>query len=78
MDGWNGSAGGGDLVTALLDASGELPILRTDPQDPDDEENTLATALFELRDGRLSLRVYDRGPEAVLKLDIRGGDQAGP
>ncbi|CAM4117187.1 Predicted choloylglycine hydrolase [Bordetella pseudohinzii] len=77
MDGWSGSAGGGDLVTALLDASGELPILRTDPQDPD-EENTLATALFELRDGRLSLRVYDRGPEAVLKLDIRGGDQAGP
>ena len=42
---------------------GALPILRTDRRDPDGE-NTLATAVFEIGDGEVTLRVYDRKPRA--------------
>lgn len=69
MDAWSGTAGGGDLVGVLLDEAGELPILRCAANDPD-EENTLATALFELREGTVNLRIYDRKPEVVLKATL--------
>ncbi len=59
VDAWSADTVGQDLVTALLDTQGDLPILRCDKNDPD-EENTLATALFEMRDGQVTLRVYDR------------------
>lgn len=41
--------------------AGALPILRSARDDPD-EENTLATALFELNldDGSVQLKVFDR------------------
>jgi hypothetical protein len=47
---------------ALLDvlhdrAPSGLPIYRDDPRDPDDE-NTLATALFEIGDAGVSMKVY--------------------
>jgi hypothetical protein len=47
---------------ALLDvlhdrAPSGLPIYRDDPLDPDDE-NTLATALFEIGDAGVSMKVY--------------------
>lgn len=51
--------------TALLDvlqdrAPSGLPIYRDDPLDPDDE-NTLATALFELNSAGVSMQVYRQG-----------------
>jgi hypothetical protein len=46
------------LVQMLHDkAPAGLPIYREDPNDPDDE-NTLATALFEIRDDGVALRVH--------------------
>ncbi|MFM0085911.1 C45 family autoproteolytic acyltransferase/hydrolase [Paraburkholderia sediminicola] len=51
--------------TTLLDvlqdrAAGGLPIYRDDPLDPDDE-NTLATALFEIGNADVSMKVYRQG-----------------
>ncbi|BCF99910.1 peptidase C45 [Paraburkholderia sp. PGU19] len=49
---------GDALVDMLHDkAPAGLPIYRDDPRDPDDE-NTLATALFQLRDDGVALRVH--------------------
>lgn len=49
-----------DPLAILRDTGGPgLPIRRDDPDDPDDE-NTLATAVFELDDPVLAWRVYDR------------------
>ncbi|REE22043.1 acyl-CoA:6-aminopenicillanic acid acyl transferase [Paraburkholderia sp. BL27I4N3] len=50
---------------ALLDvlhdrAPSGLPIYRDDPRDPDDE-NTLATALFDIGDAGVSMKVYRQG-----------------
>lgn len=59
---WPEDAGGQQVVDALFDTHGPLPVLRTDPDDPDDE-NTLATALFEIayRDGSfVKLKIFDR------------------
>ncbi|PQV54953.1 C45 family peptidase [Paraburkholderia sp. BL21I4N1] len=52
-------------AAALLDvlhdrAPSGLPIYRDDPLDPDDE-NTLATALFEIGDGGVWMKVYQQG-----------------
>ena len=41
-------------------------LLRASPDDPDDE-NTLATAVFEIRDD-VTLRVYDRKNKAEITL----------
>lgn len=52
-----------DLVplTLLRDRdNAALPIYREQPDDPDDE-NTLATAVFEIAPDRVAWRVYDRG-----------------
>ena len=54
---------------ALLDTEGKLPILRTGKDDPDDE-NTLATAMFEITDEAVVLRVYDRKARADIALDV--------
>ena len=35
-----------------------------------DGENTLATAVFEIGDGEVTLRVYDRKPRAEIALDV--------
>ncbi|OZI75235.1 peptidase C45 [Bordetella genomosp. 12] len=75
MDAWHGTATGADLVKVLLDTHGELPILRCDPQDPD-EENTLATALFALRAGSLTLAIHDRSPHALTTLTLCGDADA--
>ncbi|CAG9215820.1 Peptidase C45 [Paraburkholderia sabiae] len=49
---------GDTFVDMLHDkAPAGLPIYRDDPHDPDDE-NTLATALFQLRDDGVALRVH--------------------
>lgn len=49
----------GDALVDMLHDKGPtgLPIYRDDPRDPDGE-NTLATALFQLRDDGVALRVY--------------------
>ncbi|AIT28289.1 peptidase C45 [Bordetella holmesii] len=75
LDAWRGSASGTDLVAALLDSTGSLPLLRTDPNDPD-EENTLATALFALAEGNVTLSLYDRCPTSMLTLTISGTDDS--
>lgn len=69
VDGWSPATGGAELLAALHDASGDLPILRTAKDDPDDE-NTLATAIFEIRDDEVTLRVYDRKTRADIALDV--------
>ncbi|QQC65861.1 C45 family autoproteolytic acyltransferase/hydolase [Paraburkholderia ginsengisoli] len=49
------------LLDVLQDrAPSGLPIYRDDPLDPDDE-NTLATALFEIGDDGVSMKVYRQG-----------------
>lgn len=53
-----------DLRAALLDRSDpELPVFRTDPDDPDDEI-TLACAVFELSRDAVTMRVFDREESA--------------
>ncbi|EHK67126.1 C45 family autoproteolytic acyltransferase/hydolase [Achromobacter arsenitoxydans] len=69
VDGWSADSGSADMLAALLDTEGALPILRTARDDPDDE-NTLATAIFEIRDGEVVLRVYDRKTRADIALDV--------
>ena len=69
VDGWSGDTGRDDLLAALHDTQGELPILRTAPDDPDDE-NTLATAVFEIQENEVTLRVYDRKAKADIVLDV--------
>ena len=56
-------------AVVLLHTLGALPILRTDAKDPDGE-NTLATAVFEIRDDDVALRVYDRRDKADIALDV--------
>lgn len=54
-------AGGLDCLTILRDGSGEgLPIRRDDPSDPDNE-NTLATGLFNISNEGLEWRIYSDG-----------------
>ncbi|WP_414695568.1 carcinine hydrolase/isopenicillin-N N-acyltransferase family protein [Paraburkholderia sp.] len=49
------------LLDVLQDrAPSGLPIYRDDPLDPDDE-NTLATALFEIGRADVSMKVYRQG-----------------
>ena len=67
VDSWSPATGGAELLAALHDTEGALPILRTDRHDPDGE-NTLATAVFEIGDGEVTLRVYDQAAR---------GDRAG-
>lgn len=51
--------GGSEALAILRDqARPALPIYRDQPDDPDDE-NTLATALFEIAPDRVAWRVYD-------------------
>jgi len=69
VDGWSADSGSADMLAALLDADGKLPILRTARDDPDGE-NTLATAIFEIRDGEVVLRVHDRKTRADIALDV--------
>ena len=69
VDGWSANADSAGLLAALLDTEGELPILRTAQDDPD-EENTLATAIFEIREGEVVLRVHDRKARADIALDV--------
>lgn len=69
VDGWSPATGSADLLAALHDTLGALAILRTDAADPDGE-NTLATAVFEIRDDDVSLRVYDRRTMADIALDV--------
>jgi hypothetical protein len=69
VDGWSPETGSSDLLAALHDKLGALPILRTDEKDPDGE-NTLATAVFEIRDEEVTLRVYDRKTMADIALDV--------
>lgn len=50
---------GTDAVRAVLaDRAGKLPVYRADPEDPD-EENTLATAIFELDRDAVEWTVFD-------------------
>ena len=67
VDSWSPATGGAELLAALHDTEGALPILRTDRHDPDGE-NTLATAVFEIGDGGHAARVR---PQAAR------GDRAG-
>jgi hypothetical protein len=69
VDGWSSATASADLLAALHDTGGELPILRTSPDDPDDE-NTLATAVFEIGESEVTLRVYDRKAKAEIVLDV--------
>lgn len=69
VNSWSPATGGAELLAALHDTEGALPILRTDRHDPDGE-NTLATAVFEIGDGEVTLRVYDRKPRAEIALDV--------
>eukprot|EP00903_Cladosiphon_okamuranus_P006153 g6054.t1 len=56
-----GEADGTHVIAALRDTQGELPILRSAKDDPD-EENTLATGLFELNldDASVELQIFER------------------
>ena len=58
------------IIDALHDTVGSLPILRTDKADPD-EENTLATAVFEIQAEQVTLRVYDRKATATQDIVIK-------
>lgn len=69
VDGWSPETTSADLLAALHDTQGKFPILRTAADDPD-AENTLATAVFEIRDEEVTLRVYDRRPKADIALDV--------
>lgn len=54
-----GETGRSGCLSVLGDTAGELPILRTASDDPDDE-NTLATVLFEIRGGSASPYLFPR------------------
>ncbi|MFJ3460446.1 C45 family autoproteolytic acyltransferase/hydolase [Achromobacter spanius] len=69
VDAWLPESGSADMLAALLDTEGKLPILRTAKDDPDDE-NTLATAMFEITDDAVALRVYDRKARPDIALDV--------
>lgn len=69
VDTWNEQTGEAELVGALHDCEGPLPILRRAPDDPDDE-NTLATAVFALDDDHVTLRIYDRKPQAAQEIVV--------
>ena len=57
----------GDCLDILWDRQeAELPILRLDPADPDNE-NTLATALFTISSASVRLAIYDQ-PHASARL----------
>ena len=64
--------GGCDPLALLRDrADAALPIHRAQPDDPDDE-NTLATAVFEIAPDRVAWRVYDR-PEGPARFAANAG-----
>jgi hypothetical protein len=64
--------GGRDPLALLRDrADAALPIHRAQPDDPDDE-NTLATAVFEIAPDRVAWRVYDR-PEGPARFSADAG-----
>ncbi|WP_369065157.1 C45 family autoproteolytic acyltransferase/hydolase [Burkholderia gladioli] len=59
------------LLHVLRDkASPTLPIYRTDPADPDDE-NTLATALFAINEAGVELKVHQEGEESFKHFVLR-------
>ncbi|MBO1111035.1 C45 family autoproteolytic acyltransferase/hydolase [Bordetella petrii] len=70
VDTWNEATGEADLVAALHDTDGNLPILRRAADDPD-EENTLATAVFALDDEHVTLRIYDRKARAAQDISVK-------
>jgi hypothetical protein len=67
------------LLDVLQDrAPSGLPIYRDDPLDPDDE-NTLATALFEIGDDGVSMKVYGQGQcefDTVIACSASGSSAA--
>lgn len=66
------AGGGRDPLALLRDrADAALPIHRAQPDDPDDE-NTLATAVFEIASDRVAWRVYDR-PEGPARFAAAAG-----
>ncbi|MFT4067459.1 C45 family autoproteolytic acyltransferase/hydolase [Paraburkholderia sp.] len=73
-------AGAGPLpAAALLDvlrdrAPSGLPIYRDDPHDPDDE-NTLATALFEISSTGVSMKAYRQGQCAFDTFIVRAASE---
>lgn len=78
LDNWAASPDeAAPLVTALHDTEGELPILRTDPADPDGE-NTLATAVFSLHDTHVDLYIHDRKGRAVQHIVVTPAARAAP
>lgn len=58
------------LVAALHDTEGDLPVLRTSTTDSD-KENTLATAVFQIQDHEVKLHIYDRNSTAKQSIDVR-------
>src|SRR3546814_19415602 len=68
------TAGGAlDPLTLLWDRTRPaLPIYRKQPDDPDNE-NTLATAVFEIGADRVAWRVYDRCGQPAQRSDERRG-----
>lgn len=70
LDSWHEDITESDVVVALHDKEGNLPILRRAADDPD-EENTLATAVFTLDDAHVTLKVYDRKATAAQSLAIK-------
>ncbi|CAM4089302.1 C45 family autoproteolytic acyltransferase/hydolase [Bordetella tumulicola] len=70
LDGWHSGADETHIVAALHDTDGPLPILRCAANDPD-EENTLATAVFELDDEHVNLRIYDRKKTVAQRIAIK-------
>ncbi|MDM9557821.1 C45 family autoproteolytic acyltransferase/hydolase [Bordetella petrii] len=70
VDTWSEATGETELVAALHDTEGDLPILRQAADDPD-EENTLATAVFELDEQHVALRIYDRKGRVAQDIAVK-------
>jgi|SRR5690606_9305780 len=68
-----GSAQGSALALGILsDQTGELPIYRRQPDDPD-HENTLASAVFELTADSVAWTVYDGRHRAPVHSGVITG-----
>lgn len=52
-----------------------LPIYRDDPADPDDpdDENTLATAVFEIRDTAIDFTIHQHGTQRFATRIVPSG-----
>lgn len=64
------------LLRALGDRAPEgLPIYRDDPADPDDpdDENTLATAVFEIRDTAIDFTIHQHGTQRLATRIVPSG-----